>query len=370
MARGLIPDYIRKPQYPWNATNQDVKRAFENGVNLAIYNGHGSNSSWTGLNFTDGDCRQLSFNNSAPLILSIACSTANHHIYHNCIAAELSRRTSGGIAVIASSNITILAFSDALLLGMVDAIWPNTYTYYAWSDPIQRKPTYKLFDILNRGLMRVENEQGGGYWDIAYITFHPNVAQYQRECFHVYGDPTVNYNTERPTEYTGITCSAVIDQLSVSIPETQLPAKIVVKNLGTGKIVTHMVTESSTLSEYNFNISKTDSIEVVVSGANKIPYREVVTSHLPLPIPKGQITSVSYDQNTQTAIVSYTLNSEADIPYFIVSDLNNNVYDATIAIGPNTNQRTLDLNNVPNGLCVISMMINNKVVSTYKLLKQ
>ena len=36
----------------------------------------------------------------------------------------------------------------------------------------------------------------------------------------------------------------------------------------------------------------------------------------------------------------------------------------------NTNQRTLYLNNAPNGLCVISMLISGEVVSTYKLIKQ
>ena len=53
-----------------------------------------------------------------------------------------------------------------------------------------------------------------------------------------------------------------------------------------------------------------------------------------------------------------------------VTDINNTSHTPLIAIGSGTNQRTLNLNNVPNGLCVISMLISGEVVSTYKLLKQ
>ena len=53
-----------------------------------------------------------------------------------------------------------------------------------------------------------------------------------------------------------------------------------------------------------------------------------------------------------------------------VTDINNTSHTPLIAIGPGTNQRTLYLNNVPNGLCVISLLIDGKVESTYKLLKQ
>ena len=109
---------------------------------------------------------------------------------------------------------------------------------------------------------------------------------------------------------------------------------------------------------------------MIVSAANKIPYREIITSHLPLPRPAASITNVSYDRTTQTAVVSYTLNIVGKIPSFSVTDINNNSYTPLTAIGPGTNQRTIYLDSVPNGLCVISLLIDGKVESTYKLLKQ
>jgi len=53
-----------------------------------------------------------------------------------------------------------------------------------------------------------------------------------------------------------------------------------------------------------------------------------------------------------------------------VTDINNTSHTPLTAIGPGTNQRTLYLNNAPNGICVISMMVDGDVVDTYKLLKQ
>ncbi len=368
-----LPSYLQYPQYPWDATKQDISNAFNSGVNLAIYNGHGGCDRWSGFQFTDIDFSQLTFTNCAPLIFSIGCYTGDHMKYLNCISGTMSRRTSGGIAVISSTNVTKLGYSDALLLGMVDAIWPNSYEYKGWKDPIHREPVYRLYDILQSGLSRVEETQGGGYWD--QYQWHSNstntLLKYQRESFHIFGDPTVNYNTKVPSAYNTGCLVSPSNHLTVNINDADLPAKLVVKNLRDGSIKTHRITETSALNECRFALSQNDSIEVIISGPNKIPYREIVTGSTELPFPKGRITGVIYDRSTQTAIVSYTLNNNlVDMPSFTVTDINNTSHTPLIAIGPGTNQRTLYLDNVPNGLCVISMLISGEVVSTYKLLKQ
>ncbi len=367
-----LPSYLQHPQYPWNATKQDISNAFNSGVNLAIYNGHGGCDRWSGFQFTDIDFSQLTFTNSAPLIFSIGCYTGDHKQYPNCIAGTMSRRTSGGIAVISSTNVTKLGYSDALLLGMVDAIWPNSYEYKGWTDPVHREPVYRLYDILQSGLSRVENVQGGGYWDQYqwYSNTSNTYLKYQRESFHIFGDPTVNYNARVPSAYNAGCLVSPSNHLTVNISNADLPAKLVVKNLRNGSIRTHRITETSSLDEYQFTLSQNDSIEVVVSGPNKIPYREIVTGSTEQPLPKGRITGVTYDRGTQTAVVSYRLNNSVDIPSFTVTDINNTSHTPLTAIGPGTNQRTLYLNNVPNGLCVISLLIDGKVESTYKLLKQ
>ena len=365
-----MPDYLQPPLLQWDATAQDVKNAFEAGVNLAVYNGHGGDDRWVAFPFTDEDCRHLSFNDSAPLIFSIACSTANH-TYSNCIIAELSRRMSGGIAAIASSNLTYLGFSDALLLGMIDAIWPNTYTYKGWKDPVQRKPVYRLYEIMSQGHSRTELVQGGGYWDTTNWQKNPYYLRYQRENFHVYGDPTINYNTVLPTPFTGVEYSPNSKYIKVTVPASENETKIVVKKLETNEFFTCKVAPSSTPTTRKLNATINDSLEIVISGPNKIPY---YITGIPDPEDFGislsvdEITEVLYDQNTQTATVKYTTAALFSKPTFSIHTFSETRMATVIA--EDSGVCALDLRNVPNGVCIISMIIDGKIVSTYKLIKQ
>ena len=365
-----MPYYLQPPLLQWDATAQDVKNAFEGGVNLAVYNGHGGNDRWVAYPFTNEDCRQMSFNDSAPLIFSIACSTANH-TYSNCIIAELSRRTSGGIAAIASSNLTYLGYSDALLLGMIDAIWPNTYTYKEWTDPVQRKPIYRLYDIMSRGHSRTELVQGGGYWDTVNWQNDTYYLRYQRENFHVYGDPTINYNTMLPTPFTGVEYSPNSKYIKITVPASENETKIVVKKLETGEFFTCKVAPSSTPVTRKLNATINDSLEIIISGPNKIPY---YITGIPDPEDFGiaqstnEITEVLYDQNTQTATIKYTTLYSGSKPLFSISTSGETKIVTPIA--ENYGTCTLDLRNVPNGLCIISMIVDGKIVSSYKLIKQ
>lgn len=367
-----LPSYLQYPQYPWNATAQDVMTAFESGVNLAVYNGHGGNDNWTAFPFTDAHCRQLTTPGSAPLIFSIGCSTANH-TYHNCIVAELSRTTTRGIAVIASSNVTYLDYSDPLLIGMIDAIWPNTYTYNGWSDPIEHAAVHRLYDIMERGHSRVELEQGGGYWDRCNLSEDYSLLQYQRENFHVYGDPTINYNTERPIPFTGIQCTANERAVYVEVLASNLPAKIVVRRPRDGSIITRKVDPSSTSTMEGFNFSITDSVEVFVSGPNRIPYYEMITDDWSVVGPDsnktGEIVEANYDSETQTVTVLCTLNATAGTPQFYSTDFFGNS-NALTAIKQDNNRYVISLDKQKKGLCVISMQINGEIVSIHKLIKK
>ena len=364
-----MPAYLQPPLLQWNATAQDVKNAFETGVNLAVYNGHGGNDRWVAFPFTDGDCRQLSFNDSAPLIFSIACSTANH-TYSNCIIAELSRSMSGGIAAIASSNLTYLRYSDPLLLGMIDAIWPNTYTYKGWTDPVQRKPIYRLYDIMSQGHSRTELVQGGGYWDTVNWQNDTYYLRYQRENFHVYGDPTINYNAMLPTPFTGVEYSPNSKYIKITVPASENETKIVVKKLETDEFFTCKVAPRSTPVTRKLNETVHDSLEIVISGPNKIPYH--ITG---VPDPEdfgiaqsiGEITDVQYDHNIQTAEVKYTTQTVLCKPSFSISTLSGTKTVSLIA--DKSEICTLSLENAPKGLCIISMIVDGKIVSSYKLIK-
>ena len=362
-----IPDYLRRPQYPWNSTKYDIINAFNNGVNLGIYNGHGATDRWNGFTFLDADCRNFTFTNSAPLVFSIGCSTADHTRYANCIAAELFRQRSGAIAVIASTFNTVLGWSDALLLGMIDAIWPNVYSFDGWSDSTTRVPVYNLYDILNSGHLRLELEQGGGYWDYGNIP-DQYFTEKNRELFSVFGDPSIAYTTKAPTPFNTVALLATDKYLTINVGTQELPAKAVIKNLRTGKFTTRSITSGALAPENKISITG-DTLEIVVTGHNKVPYRETFCGSTPIQISKGKIKSVVYDRTTQKATVTYTLNASGHVS-FAVTDLNNNAIQATIEITEQENKQIIHLTNAPTGICVILMMVDGEVVDRYKLLKQ
>ncbi len=363
-----LPGYLRKPNFMWDGTKQMMIDAFNNGINFGVYNGHGSVKGWAEYDFDYFACQELTSDKSAPLVFSISCSTANHYYYNNCLVAELVRRQYGPIAVIASSNGTYLGWSDALLLGMTDAIWPNKYTYNGWTDPVARKPIYRLYDILSAGHDRLENTQDGGYWDIPKLQ-NNRYLLYQRVNFHVYGDPSLNYNAYCPTEYN--TVSFVLGNYSttISIGEAELPAKVVLRNLTTDEITTRTITSLSPTIERRFSLPENDTCQIIVSGPNKVPFIKTMIGSSNNPVitpPKGSITDVTYDSSTQTAVVTY---SSTKTPTFEVYDFNNNQYIVNTEPILGAKKVRLYLNEVPSGLCVIAMMINGEKVDTYKFTK-
>ncbi len=358
-----LPTYLKKPNFMWDGTRQMMIDAFNNGINFGVYNGHGSVNGWAEYDFDYFACQELNSNKSAPLIFSISCSTANHYAYKNCLVAELVRHKFGSIAAIASSNGTYLGWSDALLLGLTDAIWPNKYAYNGWTDPVIRKPVYRLYDIMSAGHDRLENIQGGGYWDWSSYQ-NDSYLLYQRVNFHVYGDPSLNYNAYCPTEYN---VSHILgnNNITLNISNSDLPAKVVLRNLRTDKIRMRMITESSTINDCRFFLPTGDTTEITISGPNKIPYIQNFVGRS-MPLQTGSITNVTYDRTTQTAVVAYTSTAN---PTFEVYDFNNNKYIVNSELISGEKKVKLYLNEVPNGLCVIAMMINGEKVDTYKFTK-
>jgi len=174
-----------------------------------------------------------------------------------------------------------------------------------------------------------------------------------------------------PTPFTGVEYSPNSKYIKITVPASENETKIVVKKLETGEFFTCKVAPSSTPVTRKLNATINDSLEIIISGPNKIPY---YITGIPDPEDFGiaqstnEITEVLYDQNTQTATIKYTTLYSGSKPLFSISTSGETKIVTPIA--ENYGTCTLDLRNVPNGLCIISMIVDGKIVSSYKLIKQ
>ena len=359
-----LPDYLRKPTFAWDGTKQDIINAFNDGVNLGVYNGHGNIDGWPAFDFDYYACQHLT-NNHNPLIFGIGCNTGEH-TYINNLSAELSRRASGAIAVFASTSQTRLGASDALLIGFIDTIWPNAYVTTGWNGTEKNDKSYtQLKEILSRGLFRLEEVQGGGYWDVDFVEADA-CAEISRAGFHIFGDPSLYFNAHKPTRFESVDMNYLGGKLYVGLSENELPARVVFENPAIGSIKTYQATTSGV----EYPLAEGKSVVVSISGPGKIPYiRQVSTSDLVLPAPLARITNVAYETGSQTAVVTYYNRDSQNAITIGIRDLYNNSYTVPTAFGPQDNQQTLYLSGLSNGVYVIALMVNNEIVDTYKLIK-
>lgn len=121
----------------------------------------------------------------------------------------------------------------------------------------------------------------------------------------------------------------------------------------------------------NSNPAVSDPIIISISGPGKIPYiQNVSASDFILAKPDAYITNVTYNTGDQTAVVTYYKKENQKAVSVGIRDLNNNIYVVPTSFGPRDNQQTLNSSELANGIYVITLMIDNEIKDTYKLIKR
>ena len=253
-----------------------------------------------------------------------------------------------------------------MLIGFIDAIWPNAYVTTGWNGTEKNDKSYtQLKEILSRGLFRLEEVHGGGYWDADFVEADA-CAEISRAGFHIFGDPSLYFNAHKPTRFESVDMNYLGGKLYVGLSENELPARVVFENPAIGSIKTYQATTSGV----EYPLAEGKSVVVSISGPGKIPYiRQVSTSDLVLPTPLARITNVAYETGSQTAVVTYYNRDSQNAITIGIRDLYNNSYTVPTAFGPQDNQQTLYLSGLSNGVYVIALTVNNEIVDTYKLIK-
>lgn len=157
----------------YGAVSQDVTNALNNGRSLAIFSGHGSQTSWAdGPSYSQSNVNNLMNSNIYPFVCSHACLTGSFQISECFGETWLRAPNKGGLAFWGASESTYWDEDDILEKGMFQAWWDDgVETIGAMTD----KALYSVY----------ENYSGGGkslyYYEIYNILGDPSIALWQDE---------------------------------------------------------------------------------------------------------------------------------------------------------------------------------------------
>lgn len=202
-----LPDDLRSG-FSWNAGTMDVVNAFNAGRFMVIHRDHGSPGAWEHPWFRwsnvygddPGDSDPKTANAPLfPVVFSVNCAssmfddeTSGGHFGipadFDLLMERLLRDDDGGaIAVFGDVRNSPSNANSVLLLGFLDAVWPELVPSF-----VNLKPSPRMGDMLRHGKAYLASMQG----KMDYVG--ANEVRDEALMWHLFGDPTLPLWTENP----------------------------------------------------------------------------------------------------------------------------------------------------------------------------
>ncbi len=253
-----IPIELQKPNFMWNGNAGNIISAINTGTFCVIHNDHGGPDTWRDPWFHKVSIDDLNNGNKTPIVFSMNCETGkfNDSI---CFAEKFLRKEHGGcVAIYAFSGEGYSGYNDALILGMMDAIWPTPSLIPSFPNKVSHAtptptPVYTLSQIMKQGLKRMDET-----W---YGNTYLRTKIYER--FHCFGDPSMKIYTEVPTSFSN--ASVVRQDGNIYVRTGGMESVISFYNTETGVVQSYI----DTVAVFSGNI---EPINVCISAHNKIPF--------------------------------------------------------------------------------------------------
>lgn len=189
-----LPNYLLRPTFAWNGNTNDITNYINMGTFYILHRDHGYSTFWGYPYYSRLNIASLHNENKLPVVFSMDCLTGQYdYPLGDCFAEAFLKKDNGGcVGIFAATQVSFTGYSDALALGMFDAIWPGltpafpTNTYISSINP--QAPLYKLGEILDQGLMKMKQKYGNG-----------SVVQFMFGICHCFGDPSMEMYTNQPS---------------------------------------------------------------------------------------------------------------------------------------------------------------------------
>lgn len=254
-----IPVELQKPNFMWNGHAIDILMAINSGTFCVVHNDHGGPDQWRDPALDKKYISHLENGNKTPVVFSINCESGKFND-PACFAETFLRWNQGGcVAIYAFSGDGYSGYNDALILGMIDAIWPTPPLIPTFPGKISHAtttptPVYTLSQILKQGLKRM---------DETWYESTNNTRKLIYERFHCFGDPSMKIYTEAPTAFSDALVTR--DDGHIYVYTGGINATISFYDTETGNVVSYMGSNAV----FSGNI---ETISVCISSHNKIPY--------------------------------------------------------------------------------------------------
>lgn len=244
-----------------NPTAANVSTAVNAGVGIITYCGHGSETSWGTTNFSNSHINNLINYNMLPFIISTACLNGKY-VNQTCFAEAWLRATKNGQSTGAVSTVmsTMSQPWNPPMVGQDEMIRLLT-----GAENTTVKRTFG--GIVFNGLAKMHE---------VYPTTSSQGLQTMR-TWVIFGDPTLQVRTAVPQLLTVSHNSQIfagVTQLQVSSPVEN--AKVV---LTKGNIILDQgfISGGSVMLNFNEVLIPTDTVHLLVSAFNYIPYQADIT---------------------------------------------------------------------------------------------
>ncbi|MBN2863547.1 MAG: hypothetical protein JXN62_10320 [Bacteroidales bacterium] len=246
------------------AHEDSVKKIINSGVSFVNYSGHGSSTSWLGLNIDTSDVRKLTNTNMYPFVISNACMTSKFDTSSLGNRMVVSK-DKGAIGFIGCSN---------------DSYWNEDFY---WSVGVGTPSENPGFENTGPGaydrLFHTHNEPASEwYYTMGQVNYSGNLAvssstssrkKYYWETYNLVGDPSIIPLIGTPEEFN----IALPDTLPETISSYSFTAEpfsyIAISNFDTLWDASFVSPSGSVTLE--MPAVKGDSCLIVISGQNKIP---------------------------------------------------------------------------------------------------
>ncbi|RLI53296.1 MAG: hypothetical protein DRO93_13820, partial [Candidatus Thorarchaeota archaeon] len=235
----------------YGATTQQVIDALNDGRSLAIYSGHGSETSWAdGPPFDQNNIRyDLNNLDMYPLVCSHACLTGDYGYSSECFGETWVRvADKGAIAFWGASTYSYWTEDDTLERAMFRALFAEDYT---WLAGMMDRAKYAIY-------------QAG---------FSRTLYYYQE--YNLLGDPSMNLWTEMPIDLT-VNYPAVIPvgpyDMAVSVYASGSPVEDALVALKTQDTLVTGYTNAAGQVTLHIETTQPESVLVTVTGYNLRPH--------------------------------------------------------------------------------------------------